>query len=134
MKHNYICIVGALPFGIFGYIWISYAMMFTSFIGVIFHMHPNNNKLKYMDLAINSCFSINASVYHYKIMSLVIFSAICYILNNREYNNDNTNKTLSNIRHVLLVQLVGLYGYYLLYKHESCIEFYFVCEDNMINY
>jgi hypothetical protein len=133
MKHNYICIVGAIPIGIFGYIWRSHTMLLSSFIGVIFHIHPNNNTLKYMDLAMNSCFSLRATLYDYKIMLLAIFSGICYILNSRVYNIYNTNKTLCNIRHVLLVQLVGVYGYYLLRCHKPCIDFYFDCSDYYLN-
>ena len=133
MKHNYICMVGAVPLGIFGYIWGSHTMMLSSFIGVIFHMYPNNNTLKYLDLAMNSCFSLKATIYDYKIMTLAIFSGICYTINSYVYNNYNTNKVLCNIIHVFLVQFAGVYGYYLLRCHEPCIDFYFDCIHDNVN-
>ena len=92
-------------------------------------MHPNNKKLLYIDLTINTYLSMRAIFNDYKIMALVIFSGICYILNSRTYNNIYTNRTLCNIRHVILVQFVGIYGYYLLSCHKPCIEFYFDCSD-----
>jgi len=135
MKRNYICILGALPIGITGYIWKSKTMILSSIVGVIFHTNPNNQMIKYIDLSLNIVLSCKGALYDNNIMWLVIFSGTCYILNSFVYDVRNHTRYIAcNIAHVLFIQMVGLYGYYLLYKHEPCIEFYYVCEDNMINY
>ncbi len=134
MKSNYICMVGAIPIGVCGCIWKSYIMIICSLMGVLFHRHPDNKLLKYIDLSLNTYISFKASTYGNNIMWLVIFSATCYILNSFVYDVRNHTRYIAcNIAHVFFIQMVGIYGYYLLYKHEPCIEFYFVCEDKMIN-
>jgi len=134
MKCNYICMIGAIPMGVCGCIWKSYIMIIVSLLGVLFHVHPDNKLLKYMDLSLNTYTSYKGSKYGNNIMLLVIFSATCYILNSFVYDVRNHTRYIAcNIAHVFCIQMAGIYGYYLLYKHEPCIEFYFVCEDNMIN-
>ena len=59
MKRNYICILGALPMGITGCIWKSKTMILSSVVGVIFHAHPNNQVLKYIDLFLNIIYLSN---------------------------------------------------------------------------
>lgn len=139
MKCNYICMMGAIPIGVFGCIWKSYIMIICSLMGVLFHGNPDNKLLKYIDVSLNTYVSFKASTYGNNIIFLVIFSGACYILNSTIYDIRNNQKYISgnivnacNIAHVCLIQMVGLYGYYLLYIHEPCIEFYFICEDNMI--
>ena len=134
MKSNYICMVGAIPIGVCGCIWKSYIMIIYSLMGVLFHRHPDNKLLKYIDLSLNTYISFKASTYGNNIMWLVIFSATCYILNSFVYDVRNHTRYIAcNIAHVFFIQMVCIYGYYLLYKHGPCIEFYFVCEDKMIN-
>ena len=104
-------------------------------MAVLFHRRPDNKLLKYIDLSFNAYTSYKATKYGNNIMRLVVFSGICYILNNLVYDSKNhTRYIVCNIAHVFFIQMIGIYGYYLLYKHEPCIEFYFLCEDNMINY
>ena len=134
MKSNYICMVGAILMCVYGCIWKSYILIISSLMGVLFHRHPDNKLLKYIDLSLNTYTSYKASKYGNNIMWLVIFSATCYTLNSFVYDVRNHARYIAcNIAHVFFIQLVGIYGYYLLYKHEPCIEFYFVCEDKMIN-
>ena len=134
MNSNYICMLGAIPIGVCGCIWKSYIMIICSLIGLLFHRRPDNKVIKYIDLSFNGAVSCKGALYDNNIMLLVIFSATCYILNSFVYDARNHTRYIGcNIAHVFFIQIVGIYGYYLLYKHEPCIEFYFVCEDNMIN-
>ena len=134
MNSNYICMLGAIPIGVCGCIWKSYIMIICSLIGLLFHRRPDNKVIKYIDLSFNGAVSCKGALYDNNIMLLVIFSATCYILNSFVYDVRNHMRYIAcNIAHVFFIQMVGLYGYYLLYKHEPCIEFYFVCEDKMIN-
>ena len=109
-------------------------MIICSLIGLLFHRRPDNKVIKYIDLSFNGAVSCKGALYDNNIMLLVIFSATCYILNSFVYDVRNHTRYIAcNIAHVFFIQMVGIYGYYLLYKHDPCIEFYFVCEDNMIN-
>ena len=135
MKSNYICMLGILPIGICGYIWKSYIMMICCGMGIVTHMYPDNKIIKYTDLTFNTYSSFKATTYGNNIMPLFIFSGTFYTLNSFVYDvNNHTRYIACNVAHVLFIQMVGIYGYYRLYKHEPCIEFYFDCEDNLINY
>ena len=59
MKHNYICLIGIIPYGVFGYLWKSNIMLFASF-RIYFHLNPHNNVIKYIDLSVNVSLSIYA--------------------------------------------------------------------------
>lgn len=126
MKRNYICIIGNIPFGIFGIIWRSHVMVFMFMLGILFHMNPCNNILKYFDLLINIFLTYNAMLCERKTIVPASFSGIVYIYNIFATNVTN-NRTLSNITRAVCIQLVGLYGYFLLYKHTPCLDFYFIC-------
>ncbi len=127
MKRNYICILGALPMGITGCIWKSKTMILSSVVGIIFHAHPNNQVLKYIDLFLNITLSCKGALYDNNIMLLVIISGIFYILNCYIYKPNNPYNIVYNFRHVCIVNIGGISGYYLLYKHEPCLDFYFIC-------
>ena len=45
MKYNYICIIGNIPFGLFGVIWKSKIMIYMCILGILFHMNYNNKYL-----------------------------------------------------------------------------------------
>jgi len=127
---NYICMVGAIPIGVVGCIWKSHIMIICSLIGVLFHRRPDNKLIKGFDLSLNVALSCKGALYDNNIMLLVIISGICYILNCHIYKPENPANIAYNIRHICIVNIGGLCGYYILYKHEPCIEFYFQCEDH----
>lgn len=127
MKRNYICIIGIIPYGIFGIIWKSHIMFFVCLLGIIFHMNPSNNILKYIDLIINIYLSSNAMWCEKKTIVPATFSGIIYIYDNIFVSKVMNNSNSRNIKHALCIQLVGLYGYFLLYKHSPCLDFYFIC-------
>ena len=133
MKHNYICMVGAIPIGVAGCIYKSNTMISSSVIGIIFHTYPNNKILKYTDLLFNVLLSCNASLYSNDIMILAIMSSICYLLNCFVFIPENKDNFAYNITHVFIVNIGGLYGYYLLYNHEPCVDFYFDCIHDNVN-
>ena len=132
MKHNYICLIGVIPCNILGYLWKSNIMLFVSLLGYIFHLNPHNNVIKYIDLSVNVSLSIYAIVLEKKTILPASFSAICYFNNNILHRPKNINGVIYNLKHVFLIQFVGYYGYYLLYKHEPCLEFFFKCDNENI--
>jgi len=132
MKHNYICLIGIIPYGVFGYLWKSNIMLFAFFLGFIFHLNPHNKVIKYIDLSVNVSLSIYAIVLEKKTILPASFSAICYFNNNILHRPKNINCVIYNLKHVFLIQFVGYYGYYLLYKHEPCLEFFFKCDNENI--
>ncbi len=129
MKYNYICIIGNIPFGLFGVIWKSNIMIYMCILGILFHLNYNNKYLKYIDLAANVLLSIYAIVLEKKTIIPASFSGICYIYNNIVYRPTNINSVIYNLKHVFCIQIVGLYGYYLLYNHEPCLDIFFICDN-----
>ncbi len=115
---NLICLVGAIPIGICGFYWNSKTMMLVSIVGVLFHLNPKNKFMYFLDLSLNSCLSIIACCYNKKIICLFLFSSICFIINNYLYYHTSINKNIINVQHVLFIQCVGLYGYYMIYSQE----------------
>ena len=131
MKHNYICLIGIIPCNILGYLWKSNIMLFVSLLGYIFHLNPHNNVIKYIDLSVNVSLSIYAIVLEKNYFTSIIFCT-CYFNNNILHRPKNIDGVIYNLKHVFLIQFVGYYGYYLLYKHEPCLEFFFKCDNENI--
>ena len=129
MKYNYICLVGIIPTTVFGYLWKSKIMLFVSLVGYIFHTNPHNKVIKFMDLSINVSLTLYATVIEKKTRIPATFSGICYAYNNILHRPNNINGIVYNLKHVFFIQIVGVYGYYLLYNHEPCLEFFFICDN-----
>lgn len=119
--------LGASSFGVCGYYWDSTIMLYVCLIGILFHSMPHNNFLHLLDLSSNTFFSIKASLQNRQIFILSILSLIIYCLNTSVYNPKHKLDIYYNLRHVFLVQFLGLYGYYLLYKQDMCNSFFFNC-------
>lgn len=118
--------LGALPFGICGYYWNSHIMLYVSLVGIIFHAIPYNKFFYLLDLSSNMLFSIKASLQNRQIF---ILSAIIFCLNSYVYNPKNKLDIYYNLRHVFFTQFLGLYGYYLIYKQDTCNSFFFYCDS-----
>lgn len=129
MKSNIICMLGALPFGICGYYWNSAIMLYVCLIGILFHSMPHNNFLHLLDLSSNTFFSIKASLQNRQIFILFILSSIIFCLNSYIYIPKNKLDFYCNLRHVFFTQFLGLYGYYLIYKQDTCNSFFFNCDS-----
>ena len=128
MKPNYICCAGIIPIVICGYLWKSNVMLYVSLIGYIFHTNPDDKIIKYIDLSVNILLSTKAMLIERKTIIPATFSAFCYVHNNILYRPKSITGVIYNLKHVFFIQFIGLYGYYLLYKHEPCFEFYFICD------
>lgn len=132
MHYNYICLTGLIPCTIFGYLWKSKIMLFVSLLGYIFHTNPHNKVIKYIDLSVNVSICVCAMVIERKIIIPAVFSGICYVYNNIIYRPVYIDGIVYNLKHVFLIQFVGVYGYYLLYNHDPCLEFFFICDNQSI--
>ncbi len=128
MKPNYICCAGITVQFICGYLWKSNIMIIASLLGYIFHLNPDNKIFKYTDLSVNILLSSKAMILEKKTIIPATFSAFCYIHNNVLYRPESIMGVIYNLKHVVFIQFVGVYGYYLLYKHEPCLDLYFVCD------
>tara|TARA_Y100000768_G_C23947747_1_gene668483 strand:- start:1090 stop:1476 length:387 start_codon:yes stop_codon:yes gene_type:complete len=128
MKYNYICIIGSIPFGFIGLLIKSKTMVFSSVMGILFHTHPNNISLKYLDLGQNIILGSIATTYDSRILIILTITAICYILNCFVYKPKHSENIGYNVRHICICNVGGLYGYYILYNIKPCIELYFTCE------
>jgi len=129
MKYNYICLAGVIPMTVFGYLWKSKIMLFVSLIGYIFHTNPHNKVIKYIDLSVNVSFTLYAIVIEKKTRIPAAFSGICYVYNNILHRPNNISGIVYNLKHVFFIQIVGVYGYYLLYNHEPCLDIFFICDN-----
>lgn len=129
MKYNYICLAGVIPITVFGYLWKSKIMLFVSLIGYIFHANPHNKVIKYIDLSVNVSLCVCAMFIERKTIIPALFSGICYVYNNIIYRPVYIHGIVYNLKHVFLIQFVGVYGYYLLYKYEPCLELFFICDN-----
>ena len=129
MKYNYICLAGVIPMTVFGYLWKSKIMLFVSLIGYIFHTNPHNKVIKYIDLSVNVSFTLYAIVIEKKTRIPAAFSGICYVYNNILHRPNNISGIVYNLKHVFFIQIVGVYGYYLLYNYEPCLDIFFICDN-----
>ena len=112
---NYICAIGALPLGMCGLYWNSHIMIIVSTIGVLFHINPKNNLLDLLDLSINTSLSTLACYQNLNILPVCFAASSIFIVNHYLYHYTNINKNIINIQHVIFVQGLGLYGYYMIY-------------------
>ena len=104
-------------------------MLFVSLIGYIFHANPHNKVIKYIDLSVNVSLCVCAMFIERKTIIPALFSGICYVYNNIIYRPVYIDGIVYNLKHVFLIQFVGVYGYYLLYKYEPCLELFFICDN-----
>lgn len=116
---NIICLLGSIPFGICGIHWNSSIMIIVSIIGVLFHSNPNNTFMYSLDLSMNIILSSFACYQNKNVIVPCLFALFIFVVNHYLYNLTKINKHLINLQHVIFVQGLGLYGYYLIYSQEK---------------
>lgn len=127
---NFICTLGSISFGLAGCYWNSNIMLMVSTLGVIFHINNKNKLLYLIDLSTNSILTIIACYLNNDIIPLLILASLIFSVNTFLLLYSGINIIIINIQHVVLVQGLGLYGYYILYRHTECSRVFFDCTLN----
>lgn len=116
---NVICLLGTIPLGVCGVYWNSKIMIIVFLIGFLFHLNPNNTFIHSLDLSMNIILSSFACYQNKNVILPCLFSLFIFVVNHCLYNFTKINKHLINLQHVIFVQGLGLYGYYLIYSEEK---------------
>lgn len=116
---NIICLIGTIPFGIYGIHWNSKIMIIVFIIGFLFHLNPNNTFMYSLDLSMNIILSSFACYQNKNVILPCLLALFIFVVNYCLYNLTKINKHLINLQHVIFVQGLGLYGYYLIYSQEK---------------
>ena len=127
---NKIAMFGLIPYGILAPLYRSPAMFVIFALGCLFHKYPDSRTLYIIDTAHNTgCLLVGAqqgrAVFYPCAFALGFFP-----INSLVFPNPTNNKRWENVRHILLVQWVGVCAFHILYNHRRCDNKYaFICDE-----
>jgi hypothetical protein len=116
---------GLLPYALLAPRWRSPPMGLVFILGSLFHLFPQSQLLYTLDMSTNAVLFVLGATQSAYGKYFCLFAALMFW-----YNHHNSNKKSSveiNLRHVVLVQWIGLLAFYALYREKKCNKYFFVC-------